>query len=129
MEAAEFMDLVKSGRQHMLPPGDEQIGASVAELCAVRASHADLKLFNYEKAIQVDPVVGKWTRLAQRAAAGSHPYVIEDGPELPKIPGPHTDEGGEVLEGMYTDGCTSLRDTRIISGRAGGQVLLYFSKH
>jgi hypothetical protein len=46
-------------------------------------------------------------------ALGSHPYVLENGPELPEIPGPHADVGGEVLEGMYAEGCTSLRDARI----------------
>jgi hypothetical protein len=55
-----------------------------------------------------DPEVGKWIQLAQTAALGSHPYVLEDGPELPKIPGRHADEGGEVLEVMYADGYTSI---------------------
>jgi hypothetical protein len=32
------------------------------------------------------------------------------------------DEGEEVLEGMCADGGMSLRDARINSGRAGGQV-------
>jgi hypothetical protein len=47
MEAAEFTELVKTGRQHMLPPDYEQIGASMEEMCAVRTAHAGLKLFNY----------------------------------------------------------------------------------
>jgi hypothetical protein len=41
------MDLVKSGRQHMLPPDYEQIGYQIVEVCAAGAAHADLKLYNY----------------------------------------------------------------------------------
>jgi hypothetical protein len=49
MEAAEFMDRVKSGRQRMIPLDYEQIGAVTAEVCAKRASLADLKIFNYAR--------------------------------------------------------------------------------
>jgi hypothetical protein len=39
---------------------------------------------------------------------GTHQYVLEDGPELPKVPGTHAEKGGEVLEGIYTEDCTSI---------------------
>jgi hypothetical protein len=42
----------------------------------------------------------------QSAAMGSHPYVLKDGPEKPKAPGPRADEGGEVLEPTDADRCT-----------------------
>jgi hypothetical protein len=42
--------------------------------------------------------------------------------ELLAVSGPHADEGGEILEGMYAQGCTSNEDSLISgrSGRAGG---------
>jgi hypothetical protein len=59
---------------------------------------------------------------AQNAAPGSHTDILEDGPWLIAVSGPHTDEGGEILEGMYAQGCTTIEDSRIRggSGRAGG---------
>jgi hypothetical protein len=35
--------------------------------------------------------------LAQNAALGAHTVILEDGPELPKGPGPQVDVGDEVL--------------------------------
>jgi hypothetical protein len=51
-------------------------------------------------------------------------YILEDGPTLPEAPGTHEYEGGEVLEGMYAEGCTSLEESRIHGQlrRAGGQI-------
>jgi hypothetical protein len=72
------MELVKAGRRHMLPPVYAQAGAVVADVRAVRASRADLKLRNCEEALQIDPVVGKWIQLAQIAAICSHQHVLED---------------------------------------------------
>jgi hypothetical protein len=60
METSEFMDLVKAGQQHMLPRDYEHLGASVAQLCEIRASRTEFKLYNYEEALEVDPMVGKW---------------------------------------------------------------------
>jgi hypothetical protein len=96
-------------------------------MCDIRAFRAEFNLYNYEEALGVDLLVGKWIQLVHNAALGSHPYILEDGPELPKVPEPHVDVGGEVLEVMYAEGCTSIRDVRITmrtrqSGRAGGQV-------
>jgi hypothetical protein len=45
--------------------------------------------------------------------------ILEDGPELSKVPGPHAEEGNEIFKGMYTQGCSSLCDSEI-SGREGG---------
>jgi hypothetical protein len=39
--------------------------------------------------------------------------ILEDDPELPKVPGPHADVGEELLEGVFTEGCSSLRDSRV----------------
>jgi hypothetical protein len=127
------MDLVKSGRQRMLPPNYEHIGFQTARVCAARASHPDLKLCNCVEALEADSAVGKWIQLAQTAALGFHPYILEDGPEIPTVGGPHAEEGGEILEGMYAEGCTSIEDSRLHaqSGRAGmpeGQVLPALSR-
>jgi hypothetical protein len=86
-----------------------------------------LKLHNYEEALKVDPAVGKWIQVAQTAAMGSHPGILEDDSELPKTCDPHAEEGGEALEWMYAAGRTSLEESRIsgrsgIAGIAGGQV-------
>jgi hypothetical protein len=81
-------------------------------------------LFNSQEALKVASAVAQWISFAQNAALGFHPYILEDGPELPKIPGPHKEEGGEVLEGMYAYSCTSIEESRISGqpGMAGGQV-------
>jgi hypothetical protein len=77
---------------------------------------------NYEEALQPEVFrLTKWIQLAQVAALGSHLYILEDGPELPKVAGSHADPGGEVLEGMYAEGRTSADQSRIRgqSGSAG----------
>jgi hypothetical protein len=108
----------------MLPPDDEQIGFQMASACATRASIADLKLYDCEEALQVDPAAGKWIQLAKTAAMGPRTTIQEDSPELPKTGDSHAEEGREALEGLYSYGCTSLEESRISgrSGRAGGQV-------
>jgi hypothetical protein len=50
----------------------------------------------------------QWIQFAKNAALGAHTYIVEDGPELPKSSGPHAEEGGEVLEGMYAQGRTTI---------------------
>jgi hypothetical protein len=74
--------------------------------------------------LATDPIVAKWILFAQNAALDSNTYIFEDGPELSKSSRPHGDEGGEVLEGMYRQGCTTIEESRIRGqpGRAGGQV-------
>jgi hypothetical protein len=125
MEVAESMDLIKNGKQHTLPEEFEQIGAEIAEGRVARARYTELELFNDEAALQADPEIAKWIQFAQIAALqadlGSYRYILEDRPELPKVPVPHAGDGKEVLEGIYSEGCTSLRDART-SGRAGIQV-------
>jgi hypothetical protein len=65
-----------------------------------------------------DPIVASWVRFSKNAALGAHTYIIGDGPELPKSFGPHADEGGEVLEWMYAQGCTTIEESKI-TGRPG----------
>jgi hypothetical protein len=51
---------------------------------------------------QADPSIGKLIQLAQIAALGSHPYVLEYRPELPRTSEIHAEE-----EGMYWRGYVS----------------------
>jgi hypothetical protein len=90
----------------MLSLDYEQLGASVAQSCESYASLADFRAYNYKEPLKV----GKWIQLSQYTALDSDTYVLEDGPESPKTSGPHADEGGEVLERMYDDGCTSVEE-------------------
>jgi hypothetical protein len=85
-------------------------------------SNIALKLMSYEEALATDPIVASWISFAQNAALGSQIYILEDGPWLIAVSGSHADEGGEILEGMYAQGCTSIEDSRIRgrSGMAGG---------
>jgi hypothetical protein len=83
-----------------------------------------IRLFSHEEARATDQIVAQWGQFTQNAALGAHTYILEDGTELPKSLGPHAEEGGEVLEGMYAQGRTTIEESRIRgrSGRAWGQV-------
>jgi hypothetical protein len=85
--------------------------------------NVDFKMFSHEEALGTDPIVASWIQFAQNAALDAHTYVLEDGPELPKRLGPHVEEGGEILEGMYAQGCATIEESRMRgqSGRACGQ--------
>jgi hypothetical protein len=69
IEVAEFMEIIKTGRQHTLPADYEQTGCETARVCAARASHTDLGLYTST------PCPAK--------EFSFHPYILEDGPELP----------------------------------------------
>jgi hypothetical protein len=62
--------------------------------------------------------------ILQNAELGAHTLICEDGPVLPKEPGPSAEKGGEVLEGTYAQSCTMMEGSEISerSGRAGGQI-------
>jgi hypothetical protein len=118
MEIADLMSLVKSGQQHTLLVEHEQVGAEIARLSAGWAKNP----YSYEETLQLESNVARWVPIAQSAALSSHKYILEDGPELPKVPGPNAEEGGKILEGMYVNRSTSLEELKIIEGREGGQV-------
>jgi hypothetical protein len=92
MKVAEIMSTVKIGRCNVFSAELEQVGAEIAGLCSVRARNIDLKLFSYEEVLQLDPNVARWTLVAQNEALSSHTNILEDGPELCKMPQTHTDE-------------------------------------
>jgi hypothetical protein len=118
------MDLVKAGRQNTLPTELDVIGQEIAALCGGWARNVDLKLYSYEEALDLDSGVAHWISFAKDSALGIHAYVLEDGPELLRVPRRHADEGGGVLEAIDAEGCTNIEESRIIanSGMAGGQV-------
>jgi hypothetical protein len=93
------MEADKVGRQNWPPAELEQIGSEITGLCAAWARNIELKLFRYEEELRLDSIVAQWISIAQNAALSSHTYILEDGPELPKVPGPRADEGGKVLKG------------------------------
>jgi hypothetical protein len=77
-------------------------------------------LLSYDEERRNGPMVDSWMTLARNAALSAHRRILWDGLEIPKVPGPHADVGGDILLNMYTEGCSSLRDSRIHQGRAGG---------
>jgi hypothetical protein len=95
------MELVKTGKQRTFPPDYEQVGMATASMCATRASNAELRVYDYEEALETDPSVAKWIQLVQLAALASHPYLQEDGPELPRFPA-----SALILAGKFWRGST-----------------------
>jgi hypothetical protein len=77
MEGSEFLECI-------LPEEFEQIGAMTVSMRAAWAQYAELRLYDYEEAIQSYPTTAKWISPAQIAARSSHLYILEDGLELPK---------------------------------------------
>jgi hypothetical protein len=75
-----------------------------------------MRLFSYDEARAPSSMwAGEfhgWMVLAQNSDSGAYPLVLEDGPEIPEAPGPHAEEGGQVLQGVYADGCPSIMDAR-----------------
>jgi hypothetical protein len=60
--------------------------------------------------------------LAENAALSTHAFICEGVPELPKVPGPHAEIGGEILKRMYAEGCPSLSDSPIGRRRNPGSL-------
>jgi hypothetical protein len=122
MDVADLMDMIKAGHTNLIPYDLARICGDTAVLTSAWESNISLKLMSYEEALATDPIAASWISFAQNAALGSHTYILEDGPRLLAVPGQHADEGGEILEGMYAQGCTSIEDSRIRgrSGREGG---------
>jgi hypothetical protein len=109
----EIADVAKSGRLQTVPRELDQAGAEITALCGGWARNIDVRLDSYETALQLDSAVAEWISVAM----GSHRYIMEDGPELPRVPGPHVEKGGEVLERMHADGYTTLEEAKIRKGR------------
>jgi hypothetical protein len=87
--------------------------SDVAILTSAWESNIALRLMSY------DPIVASWISFAQNAALGSHTYILEDGPWLIAVSGPHANEGGEIIERMYARGRASMDDSGI-RGRSVG---------
>jgi hypothetical protein len=92
MEIADFMGLIKILRQNTLPRELDLVEQEIAALCAAWAQNVDFKLHNCEETLKVDSTVSQWIESAQNAALSSHQYILEDGPELSKVLGPHAQE-------------------------------------
>jgi hypothetical protein len=113
MEIADIMYKIRNRQSNLIPDDLAGVSGDIAVMITA-----------WEEALTTDPVVASWIQSAQNAALGAHMYILDDGPELPKGFGPYAEEGGEVLEGMYAQGCTRIEEakTQGRSGRAGGQV-------
>jgi hypothetical protein len=112
------MDAVKAGRWNMFPVEQELMGQDIAAQKARRGRKGPLVCIGYDEAHRSIPGLGQWIKLAENAALLAHAYILEDGSILPKEQLPHAQKGGNVLEGMYAQGCTTL-DQAMIKGRAG----------
>jgi hypothetical protein len=113
MEVADLIDKIRTGHSNLIT--DDFAGAcrNIAVLMSSLERNIDFKMPSYEEALAADPIVAAWILFAQNAALSAHKYVLEDGPELPKSPDPRAEEGGEVLEGMYAQGCMPIEESRI----------------
>jgi hypothetical protein len=93
--------------------------AIIAGIISGWAQSVSFALLSCDEARQSEVMVDSWMILAQYAALSAHTLILEDGPELPKVPGPHAKKGGETLANMYTEECSSLQDSRRHQERAG----------
>jgi hypothetical protein len=60
--------------------------------------------------------------LAEDAALGAHPFIFDDGPELPEEPGLHAEAGDEALEEMYAKGRETVSLGQRRRGEAGEKI-------
>jgi hypothetical protein len=122
LEIADLIGKITSGHSSLVP--DELVGVcgEIETLICAWERNVTFKIVSHEEALAESPIVASWISFAQNAALGAYTYILEDGPELPKSSGSHAEERGEILEGMYTQGCTMIEESRIRadSGRAGG---------
>jgi hypothetical protein len=102
MEVADLMDMIKTGHTNLIPDDLAGVCGDIAILTSAWESNTELKLTSCEEGLATDPIVASWISFAQNPALGPHTYILEDGPWLIAVSGPHADEGGEILEGMYT---------------------------
>jgi hypothetical protein len=97
-----------------LPPELELTGQEIANLSDWWSRNVSFNMLSYEEARKRGPRVDSSMLLAENAALSAHAFICEDGPELPKEEGQEAaQDGGEVLEGVYTPGCESLDQARI----------------
>jgi hypothetical protein len=62
-------------------------------------------VLDYGEARRQDPRVDSWMLLAENATLSAHGFICEEWPELHKEKGQEAaQEGGDVLEGMYSPG-------------------------
>jgi hypothetical protein len=108
--------MIKTWHTNLIQDDLAGVCGGIATLTSAWESNIALRLMSYEEALAIDPIEASWISFGQTAALGSHTYILEDEPWLIAVSGPHADEGGEILEGMYAQGCTSIEDSRIRGG-------------
>jgi hypothetical protein len=102
------MESVKAGHYNRLSPDIELPCRETAGLMSGWSQAVPFALLSYDTAMKSWPMVDSWMILAQNTA------------ELLKVPGPHADFEGEVLEIVFAEGFSLLRDSRIHQGRSEG---------
>jgi hypothetical protein len=118
------MHKIRTVHSNLIPDDLAEVCRTIACLVIGWERNVTFKIFSYEEALKENSIAASWIDFAQNAALGSHTYILEDGPELPKVCGPHAEMGGDVLEATYAQGCTAIEESRTKkkSGRARGQV-------
>jgi hypothetical protein len=124
VDTADLIPKIRTGHSNLIPDDRAGVRGDIGVLISAWERNVDFKMFSHEEALATDPIIASWILFAQNGALGAHTYILEDGPELPKSSGPGAPEGGEVLEGMSAQGCTTIEESRIHgrSERAGGHV-------
>jgi hypothetical protein len=121
-EAERVMEKVVTGKWHTLPPELELIGQRIANPREGWTRNVSFDMLSYEEARKRDPRVDSLMLLPENAAVRAHGFVCEDGPELlNQEEQDAAQDGGEVLEGVYSPGCVALDQAKIsmTSGTAG----------
>jgi hypothetical protein len=98
-EAERVLGAVRTGLCHTLHPSVEPVGAEIAALCSGWARNVTFAQAG--RATRHGSSTRMWTAddSPQNAALGAHTLIPEDAPELLKVPGPHTEDGGQILDG------------------------------
>jgi hypothetical protein len=107
---------MEAGRWNTVPLDQDLTGQEIAIQKAERERKVAFVCLSCDEAWRSIPGAGQWMTLTENAAPLAHTYVPEVSQVLPKEPGPHAQEGRDILEGMYAPGCTMVDQARIPGG-------------
>jgi hypothetical protein len=93
MEIADPMHKIRNGHSILIPDDLPGVCGDIVVMISAWERNVGFKLYSHEEALALDSNVASWIQFAENAALGSHTYILEDGPELPKSSGPHTEDG------------------------------------
>jgi hypothetical protein len=89
---------------------DELVGVcgEIETLICAWERNVAFKIMSCEEALAESPIVAQWISFAQNTSLRTGAHT-----ELPKSSGPRAEKGGESLEGMYTQGCATIEESKI----------------